>query len=162
MITISVNYFSIMQPPPKNWPRIAPALFYDDAGKAIDWLCEAFGFEVRLRIEGEGGHIEHSELDFGEGMIMVGDTRVRARRENGVNARSPQSLPDRANTQSLCIAVPDVDAHFEHAKKSGAKVISEPKTEDYGDDYWADRTYEVEDLEGHRWWFMTRVREQGQ
>ena len=35
-------------------------------------LCAAFGFEVRLKIEGEGGRIEHSELEFGEGLIMVG------------------------------------------------------------------------------------------
>ena len=115
------------KPAPPGWPRISPALFYDDAAAAIDWLCTAFGFEVILKIEGEGGRIEHSELDYGEGMIMVGDTRVRARRENGVPARSPQSLPDRANTQSLCIAVDDVDAHCAHAKKSGAKIIAEPK-----------------------------------
>ena len=150
-----------MQPPPKGWPRISSALFYDDPVKAIDWLCDTFGFEVQLKIEGEGGRIEHSQLVFGEGLIFVGDTRVRAER-GGFPARSPQSLPDRACTQALCVAVPDVDAHFERAKKAGAKIINEPKTEDYGDDYWADRTYEAEDLEGHRWWFLQRVREQGQ
>ncbi len=157
-----------MKPPPKGWPRVSSALFYDDAATAIDWLCEAFGFEVRLKIEGEGGQIEHSELVFGDaegvglGLIMVGSTAVRAGRPNPVPARSPQSLPDRACTQALCVAVEDADAHCAHARAAGATIVSEPATEDYGEDYWADRAYAAEDLEGHRWWFMQRVREQGQ
>jgi uncharacterized glyoxalase superfamily protein PhnB len=153
---------SEMKPTPKGWPRISSAVFYDDAAAAIDWLCETFGFEVRLKVEGEGGRIEHSELTYGEGLIMVGSTQVRAEREHPVPARSPQSLPDRANTQALCVIVDDTDAHCAHARAAGAKIIAEPETHDYGDDYWADRSYQVEDLEGHRWWFMHRVRDQGQ
>ncbi|MGH7150567.1 MAG: VOC family protein, partial [Planctomycetota bacterium] len=61
-----------MKEPPSDWPRISSALFYEDAAKAIDWLCRAFGFEVRLKIEGDGGRIEHSELVLGGGLIMVG------------------------------------------------------------------------------------------
>src|SRR5262245_41290233 len=34
--------------PPAGWPRVSPALFYDDADAAIAWLCKTFGFEVRL------------------------------------------------------------------------------------------------------------------
>ena len=59
-----------MNKPPQGWPRITAAVFYDDAAKAIDWLCEAFGFEVRLKIEGDGGRIEHSELEH----VIVTDT----------------------------------------------------------------------------------------
>jgi hypothetical protein len=44
---------------PPGWPRMSPAVFYDDAAAAIDWLCRAFGFEVRLKVEGDGGRIEH-------------------------------------------------------------------------------------------------------
>lgn len=51
-----------MKTPPKGWPRISSSVFYDDASAAIDWICRVFAFEVRLRIEGEGGRIEHSEL----------------------------------------------------------------------------------------------------
>ena len=47
---------------PKGWPRISSSLVYREAGKAIDWLCTAFGFEVQLKVEGEGGIIHHSEL----------------------------------------------------------------------------------------------------
>ena len=37
-----------------------------------------------------------------------------------------------------------------------------PETTDYGEDYWADRTYQAVDPEGHVWWFMQRVRNPGE
>jgi uncharacterized glyoxalase superfamily protein PhnB len=147
-----------MNPPPKGWPRISSALFYDDAAGAIDWLCRVFGFEVQLKVEGEGGRIEHSELVFGGGLIMVGSAD-RPDREHREHCRSPRSL-DGANTQSLCVYVDDADAHCEHARKHGARIVAEPATQDYGDDYWTDRGYQVVDVEGHHWWFVQRVREQ--
>ena len=61
-----------MKPTPPGWPRISTALYYEDPARAIDWLCEAFGFELQLKVEGEGGRIEHSELVYGGGLIMVG------------------------------------------------------------------------------------------
>ena len=60
-----------MKNTPAGWPRISASLFYQDAGKMIGWLCTAFGFEVRLKVDGENGRIEHSELTYGEGVIMV-------------------------------------------------------------------------------------------
>jgi uncharacterized glyoxalase superfamily protein PhnB len=147
------------RPSPRGWPRISSALFYDDAGRAIDWLCSAFGFEVRLRIEGAGGRIEHSELTLGEGLIMVGSTGGRSDRPGGLPCRSPRALGG-ANTQALCVYVDDVDAHAAHARAAGARIVEEPATSDYGEDYWTDRGYRVEDLEGHQWWFVTRVRDQ--
>ena len=148
-----------MKKTPEGWPRISSALFYDDAAKAITWLCKAFDFEVRLLIEGEGGRIEHSELTYGDGLIMVGSTGGRADRKVPLPCKSPRSVGG-ANTQALCICVDDADAHCERARKAGAKIVEEPTTHDYGDDYWSDRTYRAEDLEGHHWWFMQRVRDQ--
>ena len=69
-----------MKQPPAGWPRISSSLFYDDAAAAIDWLVRAFDFRLRLRIEGEGGRIEHSELTYGDGLIMVGEARRGAAR----------------------------------------------------------------------------------
>ena len=147
-----------MRPPPEGWPRISPALFYDDAAKAIDWLCEAFGFEVRLKVEGEGGRIEHSELTFGDGLIMVGSSGGRPDRPEPLPCRSPRSIGG-ANTQALGVFVDDADAHCERARAAGARIIEPPTTQDHGEDYWSDRTYRAVDLEGHHWFFMQRVRE---
>ena len=143
---------------PKDWPRLSSAVFYDDPARAIDWLCEAFGFEVRIKVEGEGGRIEHSELTVNEGLIMVGGTDGTPGRPP-VPCRSPKSIQG-ANTQSLCIIVDDADAHCARARAAGAKITSQPQTVDYGEEYWSDRSYRAEDPEGHQWWFIQRVRDQ--
>ena len=139
------------KPPPKGYPRISSSLSYEDAAKAIDWLCRAFGFEVQLKVEGEGGKIVHSELALGGGLIMTSDAPKEG--------RDWRKTPKQAGgcTQALCVCVDDVDAHCERARKAGATIASEPKTTDYGDGYWVDRSYEAVDLEGHHWWFMQRI-----
>ncbi len=147
-----------MKATPVGWPRISAALYYDDPARAIDWLCEAFGFEVRLRIEGEGGRIDHSELVFGEGLVMVGGTGPGSAHPELVHRATPRSVGG-ANTQNLLVFVDDVDAHCERARRAGAHIVAEPKTVDYGVDYWSDRIYEVEDPWGHHWWFTHRVRD---
>jgi uncharacterized glyoxalase superfamily protein PhnB len=145
-------------PPPKGWPRISASVHYSNAAKAIDWLCKAFGFEVQLRVDGEGGRIEHSQLTIGkggDGLIMLGDKKA----ENPLHSsfRSPKELGG-VTTQSLMVYVDDVDAHCVRAKEAGATIDKEPTTTDYGDDYWTDRGYGAIDHEGHHWYFVQRLR----
>ena len=66
------------------------------------------------------------------------------------------------NTQALCVVVDDADAHCARARAAGATISMDPETHDYGEEYWADRTYQAIDLEGHAWWFMQRLRQPGQ
>lgn len=147
-----------MKPAPKGWPRISSSIYYRDAGKMIDWLCEAFEFEVKLKVKGDSGRIEHSELIYGEGMIMVGEERFGKASRWGVDLKSPLSLAG-ANTQGLMLYVDDVDAHCAHARAAGAMVVDEPAMHDYGAEYWADKSYGALDPEGHFWWFTQRVRD---
>ena len=148
-----------MKSPPPGWPRLSCAVFYDDPAKAIDWLCRAFGFEVRLKVEGDDGAIVHSELIFGEGLVMVAGAGRKDPDKEAWQGKyvSPRSIQG-GNTQSIALFVDDADAHCTRARAAGAQVIREPRTEDYGDDYWSDRTYGALDLEGHLWWFMQRLR----
>lgn len=148
-----------MKPAPPGWPRISQSIFYQDPAAAIDWLCDAFGFEVRLKVEGDGGEIVHSELTYGDGLIMVGGSG-RSDEAWRVRQKSPKDVGG-ANTQALCIFVDDADAHCEYARKRGAQIFREPATSDYGDDYWADRTYGALDPDGHMWWFMQRLKTGG-
>ncbi|HEX4596799.1 MAG TPA: VOC family protein [Burkholderiaceae bacterium] len=145
-----------MKPSPSDWPRFTSAVFYQDAAAAIDWLCDAFGFEVRIKVEGEGGRVEHSELTYAEGVVMVAQEDPASQRWKRV-MRSPQSL-DGAGTQSIMLYVDDADAHCDHARSRGARIVDEPATHDYGEDYWADRSYGALDPEGHLWWITQRVR----
>lgn len=147
-----------MSPPPAGWPRVTSAVFYDDPAGAIDWLCQTFGFAVRLRVEGPDGAVVHSELTLGDdGLVMVGGTSNAQGRDRPVPCRGPRAL-NGAVTQALAVFVDDVDAHFGHTRDAGATIIDEPETHDYGPEYWADRTYRVLDCEGHHWWFMQRMR----
>ena len=145
-------------PPPPGWPRISASIFYEDPA-LLEWLVRAFGFEVRLKVEGDGGAIVHSELTFGEGLIMVG-ALGKASPPPGAKWRSPKVLGG-ANTQSLCIYVDDVEGHYAQAKAAGAKMVRELQLSDYGPEHWADRGYMAEDPEGHLWYFAQRVRGPG-
>jgi uncharacterized glyoxalase superfamily protein PhnB len=140
-----------MKPTPPGWPRISASLYYDDPRAAIAWLCRAFGFEVQLCVEGDDGSIVHSELVYGDGLIMVGGAR---------SERFPYMLtPTKAggNTQNLMVYVDDVEAHVQRARSAGAVVTMEPEVHDYGAEYWADRGYGCRDIGGHHWWFSQRL-----
>ncbi len=146
-----------LKPTPPGWPRISSGVYYQDPVKMIDWLCAAFGFEIRLKVESENGRIEHSELTYGDGLIMVGGERIGTESRWGINMKSPASLA-RANTQGLMLYVDDVDAHCAQARAAGATIVDEPSVHDYGDEHWADRSYGAIDPEGHLWWFTQRLR----
>ncbi len=140
-----------MKQTPKGWPRLSSALFYEDPAAAIAWICNAFDFKIRLKVDGENGAIVHSELEYGEALVMVAGASPEKR------GASPQSLKG-ANTQSLFLYVDDIEAHCAQARAAGAKILMEPKVSDYGEDYWSDRSYQAEDPEGHLWWFAQRLR----
>jgi uncharacterized glyoxalase superfamily protein PhnB len=130
--------------PPENMPRITAYLLYEDVVAALEWLTQTFGFRERMRMPGPDGKISHAEMDFADGVVMMGCP--------GPDYRNPRRLG--GATQSLYVYVDDVDKHYEHAKKAGAKIIREPQDQFYGD-----RNYGAEDPEGHQWYFAQHVRD---
>src|SRR5688500_1715154 len=100
-------HHAAMRPTPPGWPRISSALYYEDPRAAIEWLCKAFGFDVKIIVEGEDGAIHHSELAYGDGLIMVGDAN---RRERSPYVRAPGQVGG-GNTQNMMVYVDDVEAH---------------------------------------------------
>ena len=127
---------------------MSSAIYYDDAAGMIDWLCRAFGFDVRLKVESDGGRIEHSELVYGEALIMVAQSGENPRHPKLPRGASPRSIGG-ANTQCLMLYVDSVEEHCATARAAGATVVEEPSLHDYGADYWADRSYGALDPEGH-------------
>ena len=111
---------------------IIPELVYDDVGRAIDWLCEKFGFAERWRA---GDH--RAQLSFGEGTIAITEPRTST------------VLPGR---QSVMVRVADADAHRDRAANRGARVVREPESFPYGE-----RQYTAEDLGGHHWTFSQSI-----
>jgi len=123
----------------------------------IDWLIEAFGFELRLKVEGEGGSIQHSELTYGSGVVMVATERLEPEDRFGVKMASPKTAG--ANTQNMMLYVDDAETHCARARAAGAPIVSAPAIHDYGADYWADKSYGALDPEGHMWWISERIRD---
>jgi uncharacterized glyoxalase superfamily protein PhnB len=120
---------------------IFPTLRYNDAHAAIDLLVNAFGFTTRAVHEDDNRVVQHAELAYGDGVIMLGD----APREPDANR-----LEMPIGGGSVYIVVDDPDAHYERAKAAGVKIRRELRDEDYGS-----RGYSAEDPEGNLWSFGT-------
>jgi uncharacterized glyoxalase superfamily protein PhnB len=114
---------------------VIPVLAYPDVNQAATWLCEAFGFSVRLRI---GSH--RVQLNVGDGAVIVRELRA-----NEVNAELGVG-------HSVLIRVEDADAHCRHAKSHGSRITQEPSTYPFGE-----RQYNATDLAGHSWTFSQSV-----
>ena len=136
----------MVQNPPEGTQRIIPYIVYNDAVAAIEFLCNAFGFEERFRMPMPDGKIGHAELSYQDNVVML----ATAVSEMGL--ASPQDLP--AKHGSVACYVDDVDAHFAHAKDAGATIVTEPEDQFYGD-----RSYRAKDPEGHDWSFHTHIRD---
>jgi uncharacterized glyoxalase superfamily protein PhnB len=120
---------------------------YRDAPAAIEFLVHAFAFEKHLVVPGPNNTIAHSQLVFGNGMIMLGSHPHEG--EFGQWMQPPQGA-QRTNTHILYVVVSDADAHHARAKKAGAEILRPPTDEDYGG-----RDYSCRDPEGHIWTFGT-------
>jgi uncharacterized glyoxalase superfamily protein PhnB len=129
-----------------------PMLSYEDAGRAADWLSDAFGFEQSDRFE-EGGVVTHVTLTLGGAVVFAGNP--------GSDYRSPRSLAAESEAarkmletpyvvDGVMVYVDDVDAHFDRARAAGARILTEPEDNPGV----GQRQYRAEDLEGHRWMFV--------
>jgi uncharacterized glyoxalase superfamily protein PhnB len=121
----------------RSIPRatVIPVLAYPDVNQAAAWLCDAFGFSVRLRI---GSH--RVQLNVGDGAVIV-----REMRSNEVN----EAL---GSGYSVTIRVEDADTHYRWARDHGARITEEPTTHPYGE-----RQYIAKDFAGHLWTFSESV-----
>jgi PhnB protein len=130
--------------PPEGFPRITTYLLYEDCEAALEFLAKAFGFTEDMRVTGDDGRVNHAEMRLEDGVIMMGNP--------GPDYQNP-SRTGHVNA-TMYVYVDDVDKHFEQAKSAGAKIIYEPQDQFYGD-----RNYMAEDLQGQQWGFATNVKD---
>jgi PhnB protein len=115
-----------------------------DVSRLLDFYKKALGATEVYRMDGPDGKVVHTE-------IAVGDSRVMLSGECPDKGwRSPGSLS--GNDSSLYIYVPDVDAAFNRAVQAGGKVMTS-----LSNMFWGDRTGEILDPSGHRWWLASRI-----
>jgi PhnB protein len=136
---------------PHEYPAVIPMIAYEDGPRAMDWLAQAFGFRERLRMVTPEGRLSHGEMEAGDGVIMLATPSPdyesplhhRADCEQAAKWSSVPYIID-----GVLVYVSDVSAHFDHARKSGANILSEVEEGANG------KRYRVEDIEGHRWMFV--------
>lgn len=121
----------------RSIPRAAviPVLSYPDVNQAAAWLCDAFGFSVRIRI---GSH--RVQMNVVDGAVILAELRT-----GEVGAVLGLGY-------SVMVRVEDVDAHCKWAKDHGALITHAPQTYPYGE-----RQYHAEDFAGHSWTFTQSV-----
>ena len=122
---------------------VIPTMMYRDAPAAIEFLCRALGFERHLVVPGEGGMIDHAQLTFGRGMIMLGSVKET---QFGRLMRQPDEVG--GETRAVYIVVAEIDAHYARARAAGAEIVIEIVDQPYGG-----RDYTCRDPEGHLWAF---------
>ena len=123
---------------------LVPLIRYRDVAAAVDWLSNAFGFEKRSIITDPDGTVAYAELSYGRGIVMLGPVG-----ESVLDSLMKQ--PDELGglgTQSVYVAVDDVEGHFNRARTTGAEIVLE-----FGSDEAGDRAYAARDPEGHIWNF---------
>jgi uncharacterized glyoxalase superfamily protein PhnB len=129
-----------------------PMLTYEDVGAAADWLCEAFGFrESGERFHDDEGRVNHAELSYGDGLVMLGFASPHyrgPRRHAGECEQARRWLDNPYVIDGVQVQVEDVDAHLERARQAGAEILRGPDDQPFG------RLYSAADPEGHRWMFV--------
>ena len=116
----------------RSVPRstVIPELVYPDVEKATKWLCDAFGFTLRI---GMGSH--RAQLNVGDGAVVLMEPRGEGESRGYVLVR-----------------VEDVKTHCQRARQRGASIVREPADYPYGE-----RQYTVQDLAGHLWTFTQSI-----
>jgi uncharacterized glyoxalase superfamily protein PhnB len=109
---------------------VIPVLIYPDPGAAADWLSQAFGFTVRLRIANH-----RIQMKAGDGCFTIAEGTV---------------APN--NSHIIQVRIENADGHCERARQNGAIILTEPQTHPYGE-----RQYNAEDFCGHRWDFTETI-----
>jgi uncharacterized glyoxalase superfamily protein PhnB len=120
-----------------------PILRYRNADQAIDWLCNAFGFEIFLKVP-SGDRIEHARLTLETNMVMLASFGRSGDIEGSF--RLPTDVG--GITQSFLMSVSDPDRIFRSARSAGARMISEIADSPFGG-----RLFTCADIESHVWTF---------
>jgi PhnB protein len=135
---------SKVKPIPAGLEGATPYLSCKDAARALAFYTKAFGAVETVRFADPEGRIGHAEIKIGAATVMLADEYP------DMGFRSPQALGGSPVTIHLYVA--DVDAFVARATAAGATV-----TRPVADQFYGDRSGQLEDPFGHRWSIATHV-----
>ena len=137
---------SQVKPIPEGMHTVTPHLVCADAAKAITFYQQAFNATEMMRIPGPGGKLIHACVRIGDSLVMLVDENPQW------GCLGPLAL--KGSPITIHLQVEDVDAVFDQAVKTGAKI-----TMPVADMFWGDRYGRVEDPFGHHWAIATHIRD---
>jgi PhnB protein len=127
---------------PAGHHTVTPYLAIKDAVKALEFNQRAFGAAEVYKLLMPDGRLGHAEILIGDSMIMMADEFPE------YGAKSPETLG--GSPVSIQLYVEDVDTFFKKAVAAGAterKAVT--------DQFYGDRSGQLEDPFGHLWWVAT-------
>ena len=135
----------------KTAQSIYPALRYQDASAAIEWLKAALGFSEHVVYRNDDGSVAHAELALNGNLMMLGSVKSDS------YGRSPLDLGGVSGSMYVALdSAQDVDALCVRAKQAGAEILADVHDTDYGS-----HDFTARDPEGHVWSFGTYAPQAG-
>jgi uncharacterized glyoxalase superfamily protein PhnB len=123
---------------PEGLRAVTPYLALEDTGRFIQFIKEAFGAQEKLVVPAPGGGVAHAKIAIGDSILEMSDA-------HGVYKPMPCGLH---------LYVPDTDAVYEQALRAGAKSLTAPADQPYGD-----RSAGVVDPFGNQWFIATHIKD---
>ncbi len=128
---------------------LTPYLTVRDAAQSLDFYQQAFGFTPGNVMSDKTGKPMHCEMSYqGRNLFMFAPEGSW-----GSTAKTPAHSAQ-PSPIGLYVYCEDVDAHVKRAVEQGASMVNEPETM-----FWGDRVSCVQDPDGYRWTFATKVAE---
>jgi PhnB protein len=131
-----------VKPIPDGHRTVTPYLAIKNAAKALDFYQRAFGALESYKLMMPDGRVGHAEIRLGDSLIMLADEFPE------FGGKAPDTLG--GSPVSLHLYVEDVDAFVKKAVAAGAK-----ERKPVADQFYGDRSGQLEDPFGHLWWVAT-------
>jgi PhnB protein len=127
-----------VSPVPAGYRMVTPYLVVPDVDAVIDFVKKTFGGEEKFRAVGSAGGY-HCEVRVEDSVLMIGGGGA------GVAWKGDAKLG------AFHVYVRDCDAAYKRALQAGAKSLTEPADQFYGE-----RSASVIDAAGNHWYIATR------
>jgi PhnB protein len=130
------------RPIPEGHHTVTPYLSVRNGGKAMEFYKTAFGARERYKLMMPDGRLGHGELTLGDSVIMLADEFPE------YGNTGPETVGGTPVT--IHLYVEDVDAFVKKAVAAGAR-----ERKPVMDQFYGDRSGQIEDPFGHVWWVAT-------
>jgi PhnB protein len=118
---------------PADFHTVTPYIVVPGIARLLDFLEQVFGAKRREVMKREDGTVAHASVTIGDSILEMGE-----------------SIDNKSMPMTFHVYIPDVDALYKRALAAGAKSLSEPKDQFYGE-----RSAGLIDDWGNHWYIAT-------